>query len=137
MLVTVVSAQGRTNAGAEKVILGFIESYLNTDHKAMEKLILSDAYELLPRENKVLRISAADIIRQMKANGLVKQQCTSSYYTIAESEAMIVAKVDFHYDGHIVREFITLTRDRENEWKISEIKKFFVKTERPSELAAK
>lgn len=113
------------NTDYKKVINAFIESRINTDYKTMKTILSEDAVEKLPRVNMTYKSNAADLLKIMKSNDGVQQGCTSSYKILAESSGMIMVHIDFIYQQQIVSEFLTLERSSSEEWKVTQINKFF------------
>ena len=107
------------------VIKGFIEGYINTDYKKMEKLVSRDVVEKLPREKSVLVNKYSEIIGLMKSNNMTKQDCTWEYKILAENEGLVIAQIDFNFETHTLREFITLERGAKS-WLVTGINKFFM-----------
>ncbi len=109
----------------KNVITEFAESHLVTDAKKLSKIMSEDAQVKFSRGNEVLYHSLASILKLMRQNEGISQNCSTSYDIIASSEALVMAKVEFAYQDFVIENYLTLERDKNDNWKITRINKFF------------
>jgi len=129
LLATTSSSFSATHPGPkapafETVIDDYISSVMNSDFKKLDKILSEDARVKMPRAEKVIVQYKTDLLAAMKADA-TKQDCTSEYEVVAKSDAMIIARVDFQYTNFKQQNFLTLEKDENNQWKITQVCKFF------------
>ncbi|MGF7082873.1 nuclear transport factor 2 family protein [Mucilaginibacter sp. UYCu711] len=108
----------------EAVIGDYITSYMNSDSKKLKKILSDDACVKIPRAEAVIVQHKANLVEQMRVDA-VKQNCTSKYEIIVKSDALVIARVDFEYASFKQQNYITLEKNEDKEWKITQICKFF------------
>lgn len=114
----------------ETVIDDYIDSYMTSNVKKLDKVLSDDVRVKMPRAEKVIVQYKADLLDRMKADG-TKQDCTSEYEVIAKSDALIIARVDFQYANFKQQNFITMEKNDNNEWKITQVCKIFKNNDTP------
>lgn len=102
----------------------FADSHVNSDVRKMEGILSPTAVLKFSRESEVQTYSQQSIIRLMKLNLGVKQNCTTQIDIIASSDALTLAKVNFVYEGFVMENYLTLEWNGK-EWRITRIDKFF------------
>jgi hypothetical protein len=108
----------------EAVIEMYIDSYINADFKKLRNILSFEACAKTPRAELVMVHTKGNLVDDMKQNA-IKQTCTTKYNIIAKSDALVLARVDFEYDHVKQQNFITLEKDDNKEWKITQIYKFY------------
>jgi hypothetical protein len=108
----------------ETVIDDYIDSYITANVKKLDKVLSEDVCIKMPRAEKVIVQYKADLLDRMKADA-TKQDCTSEYEVIAKSDALIIARVDFQYANFKQQNFITIEKNENNEWKITQVCRIF------------
>lgn len=108
-----------------KIILDFIDSHMNANYKKLRKIMNDDATFKIPREEKVMIRTKADLIDEMKKTGQIRQNCESKYEVVAKSNSLVIARVDFNYDNTVQQNFLILEKDADKEWKITQVCKIF------------
>jgi len=108
----------------ENVIDDYIDSYMTSNFKKLDKVLSEDVRVKMPRAEKVIVQYKADLLERMKADA-TKQDCKSEYEVIAKSDALIIARVDFQYANFKQQNYITIEKNDNNEWKITQVCKIF------------
>jgi len=108
----------------ESVIDDYIDSYMTSNFKKLDKVLSDDVRVKMPRAEKVIVQYKADLLERMKADA-TKQDCTSEYEVIAKSDAIIIARVDFQYANFKQQNYITMEKNDNNEWKITQVCRIF------------
>lgn len=116
-------------SNVKNVIDKFAESHINTDVNKLSKILSSDAVLKISLRDEVLSQSQASILKLMKQNEGIKQNCSTFVEIIASSNALVMAKVNFIYEGFTIENFLTLELDTTQNWKITGINKFFTEAE--------
>jgi hypothetical protein len=109
----------------QQVIKAFIDSHLNGSYKSMKPILDNEAYVHIPRGESVILESKHDLLDQMRSTGVTTQKCDYNYEVLAESDALVIARVDFLYGNGIQQNFLTLERDENKDWKIMQVYKMF------------
>lgn len=125
VLTTATFANNRPGVDAKTVLNQFAESHLTTDASKLEKILSSDALLKFTKGNEVLSQSQTSIVKIMRQNEGIKQNCSTQVDVLASSDAMVIAKVNFIYEGFVIENFLTLEVDKNQNWKITRINKFF------------
>lgn len=114
------------SAKAKNVINSFAESHLYTDASKLEKILSADAVIKFSKGYEVLSQGQSAVIKLMQQNQSVKQNCSIAIDVLASDDAMVLAKVNFVYEGFVVENYLTLELDRTQNWKITRINKFYI-----------
>ncbi|SDD81876.1 hypothetical protein SAMN05216464_102672 [Mucilaginibacter pineti] len=113
------------NAAYNSVIRDFIESHMTSNYKKLNKVLDENSTYKIPHGQEVLVQSKEELVGQMKKDGGLVQNCTSNYEVLAKSDAMVIARVDFRYDTNIQHNYLILEKDKNLEWKITQVCKIF------------
>lgn len=114
------------SARAKNVLDLFAESHLNTDASKLEKILSADALMKFSKGYEVLSQGQSAIVKLMRQNQFIKQNCSTVIDVLASDDAMVLAKVNFVYEGFVVENYLTLELDRTQNWKITRINKFYI-----------
>lgn len=137
VLTTKSFATNPIGSNVKNVIEEFADSHINTDVNKLSKILSSDAIQKFAKGDEVLSQSQSSILKLMKQNEGIKQNCSTSIDIIANSSALVLAKVDFIYDGFTIENFLTLELDKAQNWKITRINKFFTGSEPAKTLSSR
>jgi len=105
----------------ETVITDFMDSFMNSDYKKLDRVLGDNACVKIPRMEKVIVQNRSSLIERMREDSGVKQACTCNYQVIAQSDAIVIARVDFQYTNFKQQNFIVMERDENKKWKITEV----------------
>lgn len=128
-LTTTAFAKNRPAPNVKNVINEFAESHVNTDAAKLVRILSNDAVLKFTKGEEVLSQSQISIMKIMKLNEGIKQNCSTTIDVIASSSAMAMAKVNFIYEDFVIENYLTLELDKSGNWKITRINKFFTDTE--------
>lgn len=137
VLTTATFANTPLSAKAKFVLDLFAESHLNTDASKLEKILSTDALMKFSKGYQVLSQGQSAVIRLMRQNQGIIQNCTTVVDVLASGDAMVLAKVNFVYEGFVVENYLTLELDRTQNWKITRINKFYIDAGSPKVLTQK
>ncbi len=137
VLTAATFANTPPSAEAKNVLNSFAESHVNTDASKLEKILSYDALVKFSKGTEVLSQGQASIIKLMRQNQGIKQNCSTAVDVLASSDAMVLAKVNFVYEGFIIENYLTLELDKNQNWKITRINKFFTEAEPAKVLTQK
>lgn len=124
---TTYAADGTTPIAPsyKDVINSYVDSYVNGNAKKLDKVLSDEANVKIPRFDAVLIHSKASLLAQMKASGATHQNCESKIEVLDKSDAIIIAKVDFKYNEFTQHNYLTLEKNENKEWKITQVCRFF------------
>ncbi len=125
VLTTTTFANNRPAADAKTVLNEYAESHVNTDANKLEKILSADALMKFSKGTEVLSQGQSSIIKIMRQNQGIKQNCSTLVDVLASSDAMVLARVNFVYEGFIIENYLTLEVDKNQNWKITRINKFY------------
>jgi len=117
--------------GYEKILTSFIDSYTKSDYKKLNDILSDDACVKIPRAEKVIIQRKSSLVDEMREEKGTMQACTSKYEVIAHTDAIVIARVDFQYENFKEQNFVTLEKNDNKEWKITQICKVFQNTDKP------
>ena len=137
VLTTATFANTPLSAKAKFVLDLFAESHLNTDASKLEKILSTDALMKFSKGYQVLSQGQSAVIRLMRQNQGIIQNCTTVVDVLASGDAMVLAKVNFVYEGFVVENYLTLELDKTQNWKITRIDKFYIDAGSPKVLTQK
>jgi hypothetical protein len=137
VLTTATFANTPLSAKAKFVLDLFAESHLNTDASKLEKILSTDALMKFSKGYQVLSQGQSAVIRLMRQNQGIIQNCSTVVDVLASDDAMVLAKVNFVYEGFVVENYLTLELDRTQNWKITRIDKFYIDAGSPKVLTQK
>lgn len=107
------------------VINNYIDGCMNSNAKKLDKVLSDDASVKIPRADVVLVHNREGLLAQMKSDGATHQNCESKYEVLDKSDAIIIAKVDFKYNEFTQHNYLTLEKNENKEWKITQVCRFF------------
>ncbi len=125
VLMTTTYASNPAAADAKAVLKAYAESHINTDANMLEKILSADALMKFSKGNEVMSQSQSAIVKLMRQNQGIKQNCSTLVDVLASSDAMILARVNFVYEGFTIENYLTLEADKNQNWKITRINKFY------------
>jgi len=145
MLIAVLCAVLTNNAigknhpalDVKNVINEFADSHKNTDAAKLGRILSSEAVQKFSRGNEVLSQTQPSIMKLMKQNDGIIQNCSTKIDIFASSSALVMAKVNFVYEDFVIENILTLELDKVGHWKITRINKFFTETEGMNILSSK
>ena len=117
------SSTPKNEANYDKVIQDFIESHLFTNYKKLATALNDEASFKIPRQEEVIVQDRLNLIYQMKQNAGALQNCESRYEVLSKSDAIVIARVDFQYPDFTQHNYIILEKNRDKEWKITQVYK--------------
>ncbi|MDF3077286.1 MAG: hypothetical protein K0S09_1175 [Sphingobacteriaceae bacterium] len=119
------SAVAQTKS-CEPIIQNFIESHINSDAKALNKILSSEAVYKVPKQANLRVQSRTDVISAMQRVSGTKQNCTGTFQVLGNTEAFVLARVDFKYPEFTQQNFLTIERNDGSDWKITMVCKAFI-----------
>jgi hypothetical protein len=125
VLTTATYANIHPSVAAKVVLDEYAESHLNTDANKLERILSYDALMKFSKGTDVLSQGQSAMLKVMRQNQGIKQNCSTQVDVLASSDAMVLAKVNFVYEGFTVENFLTLELDKNKNWKITRINKFY------------
>lgn len=136
-LATTVFADNLPAPKAKNVIDQFAESHIYTDANKLSKILSNDATFKFTKGTELLSQSQISILKQMRQNEGIKQNCKTNIEVLSSNAAMVIARVNFIYEDFIIENYLTLELDQNENWKITRINKFFKETEKPGASSKK
>jgi len=112
----------------QQVIKTFIDSHMTGAYKGLRSVLDDNASYKIPRGEHVLVQSREQLIDQMKEMKGTAQKCDYNYEVLAESDAVVIARVDFLYGNGVQQNFLMLEKNDDKEWKIKQVYKVFKDT---------
>ncbi|RCH54956.1 hypothetical protein DJ568_10810 [Mucilaginibacter hurinus] len=112
-------------AAYNTVINDYISCHMSADGKKLNRLLHDDASFKIPRGEKVMVQNKSNLVAQMRREAGIQQNCASDYELLAESDALVIARVDFTYGSTTQSNYLIIEKNADKEWKITQVCKFF------------
>jgi hypothetical protein len=119
--LTVKTFGGAPSEDYIKIIDNYIDSYVNNNPKLMKKILDDGATLKLSRGETLLIQSKESLVGFMHESGKMTQNCDAKYEVLANSGAMVIARVDFDYANATQHIYLILEKNIEKDWKITQI----------------
>jgi hypothetical protein len=117
-----VKTYGHTYTGDyTNTINAYIASYMNNDSKQMSKILADGACLKLSRGESLIVQPKQVLVSFMHESGKIVQNCGAKYVVIAKSGALVIACVCFDYANATQRIYLTLERNADKDWKITQV----------------
>lgn len=113
----------------QKVIDGFVSSFLNNDHKLLKGLLSDDAMYSFNRDVRVVKHGATAVVNEMRKSGnITMQNCNVKSAIITATDALVMAQVDISFAAlnNKQKNYIVLEKMKDGEWKITNVYKFYI-----------
>ena len=121
----------KVEAGCTAVIRDFIDSHMSSNYKKLNKVLDENSSFKIPRGQKVIHQDKSSLVEAMKSNAGTQQNCQSNYEVLANSDALVIARVDFTYHDNIQHNYLIVEKNDNQEWKITQVCKMFDDIETP------
>ena len=121
----------KSDGDYKTVINDFIDSHMNSNYKKLSNILDDNSSLKIPRGNKVIKQDKSSLVESLKSNAGIQQNCESNYEVLAKSDALVIARVDFSYHNTIQHNYLTVEKDDNEQWKITQVYKMFDDNEAP------
>ena len=140
-ILSVVTAKGSavqalSSPDYNDVIKDFIASHMKSNYKKLNLILAVDAQVKVPRGETVIVQNRHDLVNHAKEDEGVEQDCGFSYEVIAKSDAIVIARVDFKYKNCIQHNYLTIEKNEDKEWKITQDCKIFDDIQSPDRIGS-
>lgn len=132
LIVNKSSATENPNNGYQEVIEAYRYCFLNTDYKKIKKMLSPNAVFSYSIGDKVMKYDAWTFLDNVYKNrGMLQQDCEARATVIAVSAAQVMAQIDVNYlqFNNRQKHMITIEKDEEGKWKITNVCKYFFNQE--------
>ncbi|MEN0052538.1 MAG: hypothetical protein AAGC65_02670 [Mucilaginibacter sp.] len=116
----------------DAVIQDYIESQITSNYKKLNNVLDNNCVQIIPRGNSLIEENKNDLVEFMKTNAIIQRDCSSSYQILAKSNSLVIAVVDLNYQAYTQENFLTIEKNKKQEWKITRISKIFT-NEKPAD----
>jgi len=121
------------------IIEQFIDSHSTANYKAFRDITDDNATVKMSHGEMVIVQPRADLLTQMKSDSPIKLNCDANYEVLAKSGALVIARVDFVHGKDMQHNYLTIEKNKDKEWKITQVCTFFedINNPMPKEIAPK
>ncbi|RYZ98958.1 MAG: hypothetical protein EOP47_18060, partial [Sphingobacteriaceae bacterium] len=131
MATTLFGKTDPKNAAAyNAVVSDYVHCHMTSDAKKLNRILHDDARFKISRGENLIVQDRSKLITQMKQQAGIQQNCESKYQLLAESDAMVIAKVDFTYGASTQTNYLVIEKGADKTWKITQVCKFFNEAQR-------
>lgn len=123
--VSNASPKDKSGPGYDSVIKDFIESHMRSNHRKLEMVMDNDANIKISRGESVIVQNRSNVVDELNNNEGTVQNCEPEYEVLGKSDAIIIARVDFKYENCVQHNYITLEKNENKQWKITQDCKIF------------
>lgn len=124
----------------QSVLNCFMQSYLNSDYKLLKDILSKDAVFTSNRIEEVIHHDADEVLSFMKKNnGVVQEHCKMRSTVLSQSDAIVIARVDVHYElfEGDQQNFVVIEKNKAGEWRITKVYKIFASKENQKKVIAR
>jgi hypothetical protein len=111
--------------GYENVIKDFMDSEMKSNHKELRSVLSDEVNIKIPRGDTVLNENKTNTVEMMRESEGAVQNCECAYEVLGKSDGLVIARVDFKYGNCIQHNYITLEKNQDKEWQITQDCKIF------------
>jgi hypothetical protein len=115
----------KAESGYESVIKNFMDSHMKSNHKELRSVLSDEVNIKIPRGDTVLIENKTNTVELMRESEGAVQNCECAYEVLGKSDALVIARVDFKYGNCIQHNYITLEKNQDKEWQITQDCKIF------------
>lgn len=106
------------------VVDAFIEAQVNTNAALLNQVMRDDSFINVCNGKKALKHTKSTMLKFYKKQGPLRMNCESSYEVLSASNSVVVTRVDFKFPFFVQKNFLTLEKDEDGNWQITEISQF-------------
>jgi hypothetical protein len=119
-----VAAKSKLTASPESVIAAYIDAFKNSDAAILKEIMHDDAYITMARQSQVIKHTKTQLVQFYKKEKSMLN-CSASHQIVSCCDAVAVINVDFKFENFTQRNYITIEKNENNEWKVMNVNKFF------------
>lgn len=116
----------RLTASPQSVITAYIDAFKNADAEILSVILDDDACIKMGRQDKVLKHTKKQLVQFFKKEKDNQIQCDTDFEIISFCDAVVIAAVDFKFESCTQRNYITIEKNRNDEWKVMGASRFFL-----------
>lgn len=121
-----LAASTKLTASPESVIKAYIDAFKNSDAEILKEIMDDEAYVTIPRQNQVIRHTKKQLIQFYKKESKNTLNCSASQEIVSCCDAIVIVNVDFKFENFTQRNYITIEKNQNSEWKVMSVNRFFV-----------
>jgi len=109
----------------DTVIKEYMESQITSNYKKLNNALDANCTLDMSLGDSLIKQNKDELIEFMKNNVITQQDCSSSYQLLAKTDAVVVAVIDFKHKSAIQENFVTIEKNKNHDWKITNIYRIF------------
>lgn len=132
LIVNKSSATENPKNDYQEVVEAYRYCFLNTDYKKIKNMLSPNAVFSYSIGEKVMKYDTWTFLDNVYKNrGMLQQDCEARATVIAVSAAQVMAQIDVNYlrFNNKQKHMITIEKDEEGKWKITNVYKYFFNQE--------
>lgn len=104
----------------ESTIDQYIQIVANGNTKNLQTVFSDQFIQQINNKGKISTHNKAQVVRFLKGQQNIKQNCDTAYTIIEQNDDGAIAKVEMIYDGFTKVDYVTLSNEG-NRWKVSNV----------------
>ncbi|TCD01147.1 hypothetical protein [Pedobacter psychroterrae] len=114
------------NARAVTVLDAYIEAHIHNNAALFNRILDDGAVLKVNKQDQIVQHHKKDLVRFYKKGGELLLNCEASQEILSECDCIVMARVDFKFPEFVQQNYIQLEKDKEGNWKITQINRFNV-----------
>lgn len=116
----------KLTASPQSVIYAYMEAFKNGDAKIINEILHDDACIKMPRQSTILKHTKKQLVGFYKKEKYNQMNCETNFEILSNCDAVVVAIVDFKFANFTQRNFVTIEKMSNDEWRVMGANRFFI-----------
>lgn len=112
------------NLKSSSVIEAYIDANVHCNAALLNQVMDNEAVLKITRQGKVVEQTKKELVDFYKKRGDITLNCTSDFEILSACDCVVMARVDFKYPLFTQQNYVTVVKDENGVWKISQIHRF-------------
>lgn len=112
------------NLKSSSVIEAYIDANVHCNAALLNQVMDNEAVLKITRQSKIVEQNKRDLVDFYKKRGDITLNCTSNFEILSTSDCVVMVRVDFKYPLFTQENYVTVVKDQNGIWKISQIHRF-------------
>ncbi|ATP56838.1 hypothetical protein CPT03_10290 [Pedobacter ginsengisoli] len=112
------------NLKSSSVIEAYIDANLHYDAALLNQVMDNDAILKITRQGRVIEQTKKELVDFYKKRGDITLNFTSDYEVLSTCDCVVMVRVDFKYPLFTQQNYVTVVKDANGIWKISQVHRF-------------
>ncbi|NRF37914.1 nuclear transport factor 2 family protein [Pedobacter foliorum] len=112
------------NLKSSSVIEAYIDANVHCNAALLNQVMHNEAVLKITRQGKIVEQTKKELVDFYKKRGDITLNCTPNFEILSSCDCVVMVRVDFKYPLFTQQNYVTIVKDEEGVWKISQINRF-------------